>query len=186
MGQPKPLLPWGAGTVIAAVCAALADGGAAPIVVVTRPELAGPLRAALAAVPAAQVRVNPNPDPADMVGSLQVGLRALPETAAAALVALGDMPLVRAATVRAVRTAAGTLVCPSSRDAAGRARRGHPWRVGRALWPALLALAPPQTLRDFLDAHAAAIQYVAVDDDGIWRDLDTPADYAAAQPPEAV
>ena len=49
--------------------------------------------------------------------------------------------------------------------------------LARALWPALLALRPPATLRDFLHTHADAIAYLEVDTPAVLQDLDTPADY---------
>jgi CTP:molybdopterin cytidylyltransferase MocA len=60
-------------------------------------------------------------------------------------------------------------------------RRGHPWLVRRELWAELLALRPPQTLRDFLNAHAEEIQYVETDPT-ILKDLDTPEDYRREKP----
>jgi len=56
-------------------------------------------------------------------------------------------------------------------------RRGHPWLVQASLWPALLAMQAGQTLRDFLNRHAAQIEYVEVDTPSILKDLDTPEDY---------
>jgi molybdenum cofactor cytidylyltransferase len=61
-------------------------------------------------------------------------------------------------------------------------RRGHPWLVDRALWPELLALQSPYTLRDFLTAHAGEIRYLDVDTDSILQDLDTPEDYTQQKP----
>ena len=75
------------------------------------------------------------------------------------------------------------LVVPSCRM-----RRGHPWLAARRLWPALLALAPPATLRDFLKAYQSQIHYLPVETETVLQDLDTPAEYdrfraAANQPP---
>lgn len=56
-------------------------------------------------------------------------------------------------------------------------RRGHPWLVARPLWEELLLMSPPQSPRDFLNAHQDEIQYVNLDDPNILADLDTPEDY---------
>lgn len=61
-------------------------------------------------------------------------------------------------------------------------RRGHPWIVSRALWAEILAMLPPQTPRDFLNAHAKDIQYVEINSPSILADLDTPEDYRASRP----
>jgi hypothetical protein len=40
----------------------------------------------------------------------------------------------------------------------------------------------PQTPRDFLNAHAAEIHYVALDTPSVLEDLDTPEDYRRHAP----
>jgi molybdenum cofactor cytidylyltransferase len=45
------------------------------------------------------------------------------------------------------------------------------------LWGEILALQPPATLREFLNAHAAEIQYLPVETKTVLQDLDTPEDY---------
>jgi CTP:molybdopterin cytidylyltransferase MocA len=49
--------------------------------------------------------------------------------------------------------------------------------IGRGLWQSVLNLAEGETLRDFLHRHAQQIEYVVVQDPGVIRDVDTPADY---------
>jgi molybdenum cofactor cytidylyltransferase len=104
--------------------------------------------------------------------SLKAGLRAAPAGWDAALVVLGDMPLVEVGSLRAL---AGAL--------AGGARavvpvqaglRGNPAGFARAAWPALLALEGDRGARGVLDALGAV--EVAVDDPGVLRDLDAPGD----------
>jgi molybdenum cofactor cytidylyltransferase len=97
------------------------------------------------------------------------------------LVALGDQPQVEAHVVQEILTAyhqtRSPLVVPSYNR-----RRGHPWVVARALWPAVLALQPGDRLRDFLHACAAQIYYLDVDSSSVLRDLDTPGDYHRERP----
>jgi molybdenum cofactor cytidylyltransferase len=59
-------------------------------------------------------------------------------------------------------------------------RRGHPWLVARPLWNEILELKPPESPRNFLNRHAAEIQYVEVNTSSILDDLDTPEDYQKA------
>ena len=93
------------------------------------------------------------------------------------LVALGDMPFVQDGTLAALRDAVAG-------DAEGRTiavpvhggRRGNPVAFGARHRDALLALGGDQGARGLLTAHA--VTEIAVDDPGILRDIDTPADLA--------
>lgn len=132
----------------------------------------------------------------------EAGLSALAgspgEPVAAALVVLADMPWVRADTLQLLRErfeATGRVVVPRCGDALG-----HPRLLPRAVWPALLGDAVPGPgpvgapgpagLRGDRGAQAlldwSAAEQVVVDDLGVLRDADTPADLRqgnAALPP---
>jgi molybdenum cofactor cytidylyltransferase len=88
------------------------------------------------------------------------------------LIALGDMPFVESATVRAL--------CDALANGAGIAapvmhgRRGNPVGFGAAHVPALLALTGDEGARRIV--RSAAVVDVTVDDPGIFRDIDTAAD----------
>jgi len=90
------------------------------------------------------------------------------------LVALGDMPFVEQATLRALASAI--------EDGAGIAaplfegRRGNPVAFGALHRAALLGLDGDQGARRLLER--APVTAVAVDDPGILRDIDSPADLA--------
>jgi molybdenum cofactor cytidylyltransferase len=174
MGQPKMALPWGDTSVIGRVVQVLEQAGLADILVVTGGAQEA-VRAALQGSPARLVH-NPGYAEGEMLSSLQVGLAALPETCDAALVALGDQPQIQPQVVAALleryRATHADLVVPSFAM-----HRGHPWIVGRSLWPEIAALQPPHTLRHLLQAHAGSIDYLPVDTDSILADLDTPQDY---------
>ncbi|RMF45048.1 MAG: nucleotidyltransferase family protein [Anaerolineae bacterium] len=179
MQASKLSLPWGDTTVIGQVVRVLRAGGVDEIVVVTggwRDEV----EAALRGLPVRTV-FNPQYADGEMLHSLQAGLRALSPGVQACLVALGDQPQIRAATVQRVLAAFGEtaspLVVPSFHM-----RRGHPWLVARSLWGELLALQPPHTLRDFLNAHGSEIHYVDAPDESILLDLDTPDAYQRYRP----
>lgn len=110
---------------------------------------------------------------AGMGRSLAAGVRAAPQ-AGGWLVALADMPYLQAATLS--RIAAQPLepagiVAPSYRG-----RRGHPVRFGAAYGEALRALQGDVGARDVLLRHADALRLLEVDDPGVLRDVDTPAD----------
>ncbi|MCA1326722.1 NTP transferase domain-containing protein [Herbaspirillum sp. alder98] len=88
------------------------------------------------------------------------------------LVALADMPLVQPATIAAIcaaMEAGADIAVPVSGS-----RRGHPVGFSARHRDALLALTGDQGARSILAAHA--VTEVAVDDPGIFADIDTPAD----------
>jgi len=191
MGQPKMLLPWGKVSVLEHVISVFARAGIEDILVIT-----GAIREQVeeAVVKYAQhypVRSvhNENYAQGEMLSSLQCGLRALDHSLrstverppAAALVGLGDQPQVQERIVRSVCKAflktERPLVVPSFKM-----RRGHPWLVAHSLWAELLDINPPQSPRDFLNAHSNDIHYVDTDIPSILADLDTPEDYQASHP----
>jgi molybdenum cofactor cytidylyltransferase len=179
MGQPKMVLPWGQSTVIEHVITTFLEAGTEHIVVVTggTQEL---VEKAIEPYPVQKV-YNRNYEAGEMLSSLQVGLRLLPNGVQAALIGLGDQPQVQARTVRLVgeayRASQSQLVVPSFQM-----RRGHPWLVARSLWSEILALNSPESPRDFLNRHAAEIHYVQVETSSILSDLDTPEDYQKTHP----
>lgn len=179
MGKPKLVLPWGASTVIGHVVDVLHQAGIAPILVVTGAHRRQ-VEAALRDSPAGTV-YNPRHAQEEMVYSLQVGLSAMPQYVDALLIALGDQPQIHVnlvtSLVKAFCQSRKAILVPSYHM-----RRGHPWLVHRSLWPALLTLNPPQTLRSFLRQHEEHIFYLPVDDEAILSDLDTPEDYARQCP----
>jgi molybdenum cofactor cytidylyltransferase len=197
MGQPKMVLPWGGTTVIGQVVSTLARAGVTEIVVVT----GGAGQEVQAALQGQPVRLVANPAYAEgeMLSSVQAGLMALAPDCPAALIVLGDQPQIEADVVEAIlaeyHASGSQLIVPSYQM-----RRGHPWLVGRAFWPDLLALQQPErlkpllpasdgaakgqvgTLRDFLNAHTEQIHYLPVQTASVLQDLDTPQDYAHFRP----
>jgi molybdenum cofactor cytidylyltransferase len=180
MGCPKLVLPWGESTVIGRVVDVLLEADASPVVVVTGGAHAQ-VEQALQARPV-QLVFNPRYAEDQMTISLQTGLVELPDQVEATLVVLGDQPQIEIQVARAVMTeyqaSGAVLVVPSYQM-----HRGHPWVVARALWPELMALHFPDTLRDFLSAHAGQIRYLAVESASVLQDIDTPEDYERHAPP---
>lgn len=177
MGQFKPLLPWRRGTVIEAVAAALASGGASPILVVTG-HRAEAIAEQLKGGPAETV-FNADFRREEMLRSYQVGIEALnreDRPVCGALLALGDQPHIPKHLVRQiickVTAVPEAVVVPSFMR-----RRGHPVYVPRWAFSALLGLGRGQSLRDFLEILDEEIVYETVDSECIRRDMDVPAEY---------
>jgi len=191
MGEPKMLLPWGNVSVLEHVISVFARAGIEDILVVTgavREQIEEAIVKYGKRYPVRSVH-NKNYSHGEMLSSLQCGLRALTPPppsnaewlAAVALVGLGDQPQVQERSVRLVCEAfiqtQSPLVVPSFQM-----RRGHPWLAARPLWAELLEMHPPQSPRDFLNAHTGDIHYVNTDTPSILADLDTPEDYQASHP----
>ncbi|GAB4492895.1 MAG: nucleotidyltransferase family protein [Anaerolineales bacterium] len=175
MGQPKMLLPWGQTTVLGQVVSTLSDGGVGEILVVTGGAREGVEAevARLAKSFPARAIFNAEYQAGEMMSSIRAGLTELGPQVAATLIALGDQPQLSLESARRVVSAwemsRARLVIPSFN-----LRRGHPWLVGRDLWE---DLKKANTAREFLNAHADEILYVACDE-SVLMDLDTPEDYA--------
>ena len=119
-------------------------------------------------------RVIANPDYAQgMSTSIQAGLRALPPDAEAAMIVLGDQPFVAARTM-ALLASEFRRLRPAALVPTFNGRRGNPVIIGRALFPEMMALRGDVGFRAMAGRHATA--EVAVDDGGVVRDVDTPAD----------
>jgi molybdenum cofactor cytidylyltransferase len=153
-----------------AVSAALASQ-ASPVVVVTGFE-ADAVRAALAGL---DVRFVHNPDYArGMSASLIAGIGSLSDDIDGALVCLGDMPRVTAShldrLIAAFDPAAGRAICMPS----FRGRRGNPVLWARRFFPEIRGLAGDVGARALIGEHADLVYEVAVEDDGVLFDVDTP------------
>ncbi|AYC34371.1 nucleotidyltransferase family protein [Pseudomonas cavernae] len=108
--------------------------------------------------------------------SLAAGVRALAGRRSRALaILLGDMPWVAESSLLRLAQAADAerIVFPLYRG-----ERGHPVLFGRRYWPALLRLTGDQGARAVMLAHEEAWLGIEVDDPGVLRDVDTPADLA--------
>jgi molybdenum cofactor cytidylyltransferase len=130
------------------------------------------VREALAGLP---LRFVDNPRFAEGLStSLTAGIEALDEDVGAALVLLGDMPLVSTALIdqliAAHRPEAGAhVVVPVTEG-----RRGNPVLWGRRFFADLKRVTGDQGGRAILTAHPEAIAEVAVTGQGAFLDLDTP------------
>lgn len=107
--------------------------------------------------------------------SLAAGIEATPD-ADGWIVALGDMPFIRPATIAAVhrRLAEGALIAAPVLRVTG--ERGHPVGFARALRAELVAVDGDNGARSVIAAHRAEVVLVEVDDPGIVKDIDSPRD----------
>lgn len=90
------------------------------------------------------------------------------------IVALGDMPRVKATTIASVKSAlekGATIAAPFHGG-----KRGHPVGFSAALRNELIALDGDVGARSILERHASDVTHVDVDDTGIFIDVDTPED----------
>lgn len=114
-----------------------------------------------------------NPDfAAGLSTSLKAGIAALPEEVEAALILLGDMPLVRTETIAALSDAAANDLASAAFAPVYRGEWGNPVLLRRALFAPIMQLQGDQGARKVLAARDD-IAPVAVDDPGILADFDT-------------
>lgn len=162
------ILPGGDAVVAASARALLAQF--APVVAVVRPDDAG--AATLLRELGCEVTVCADADEG-MGASLAHGARhVLDRDCDAWLVALGDMPAIAPATLRAVADAvtAGAAVAAPVFEG----RRGHPVGFAATLLPQLARLRGDEGGRAVI--AAAGLTPVPVADPGVLRDIDFPAD----------
>jgi molybdenum cofactor cytidylyltransferase len=184
MGSPKMLLPWGNATLIEHVVSVFSKAGIEDIIVITggaHEQVEEVIARCKHKFPVRSV-YNENYIKGEMLASIQCGLRQITDqSVGAVMIGLGDQPQVEEGSVRLLREmylrTKSPLIVPSFQM-----RRGHPWLAARSLWEEILEMDSPQTPRDFLNAHAKDICYIAVDTPSILADLDTPEEYHTSHP----
>lgn len=180
LGGPKALVELGGVRLVDRGVALLREGGASPVVVVT-----GAVDVEVLGV----ITVH-NPDwRSGMASSLAAGLRALPESCDAAVVALVDQPLVGPGAVQ--RLIAAYLEGAQVVVATYQGEPRNPVLLARDHWAGVSALATGDVgARPYLRAHPDLVTAVECSDTGSADDVDTPGDLArvgriiaAASPP---
>lgn len=175
MGAFKPLLPFGAQTVIETCIDNLRAAGVDEIVVVLGFR-AAELRSRLAHLPL-RFAVNEQVE-SEMGVSIARGVEGLSGGTGAALIALGDQPAVTAQEIKNVmaahRRTGARLVVPQWQG-----RGGHPVLVDLHYRDALLHLDARRGLRALFAAHAGEVLHLPVASPYVARDLDTWEDYCA-------
>ncbi|MFZ0216521.1 MAG: nucleotidyltransferase family protein [Candidatus Dormiibacterota bacterium] len=118
-----------------------------------------------------------NPEAASgQASSLRAGLLALPEEAAAAVILLGDQPLVGGGSVREVLATWRTPDAPAAVAASYAEGWLPPVVIDRGLWPDVEQLTGDQGARALFRRRPELLRAIPVD--GRAEDADTPADLA--------
>ncbi|UCD68371.1 MAG: nucleotidyltransferase family protein [Betaproteobacteria bacterium] len=111
-----------------------------------------------------------------MSRSLIAGLQATPNYSGW-VIALGDMPFIKPATIRKIANAIGqgALIAVPVCDG----KRGHPVGLSASLRRELMAITGDEGARELVKRHASECRLIDCSDDpGILRDIDTPDDLA--------
>lgn len=173
MGRAKPMLGVDDSTFIARVVRVLRAGGCRDVVAVVSPD--DDRVGSAAAAEGARVVANPSAG-GEQIDSLRLGLRSLQAGARGVVLLPVDHPLVQHETVGALIAAFGRNGAPVVR-ASHRSRPGHPTLFSAAVFEELLEGELPDGARSVIAAHETAVEDVAVDDEGVLADIDTPDDY---------
>lgn len=176
MGQPKMLLPYADKTIIETVIHNALASTADKVMVVLGANREG-IAEQIKNLP---VHMEVNPDfSSGMLSSVQVGFRALPEDAEAALVLLGDQPGISSAVMDEVlneyRSSHKSMVVPIYQG-----RRGHPLLIAIKYREEIQTLHKDIGLRELLHNHPDEILEIKMDIADILQDIDNPEDYQQA------
>ena len=172
MGSFKPMLMLGRLSLVQRVIRTMREAGAGPIALVTGYEAAR-LEAHVADTGVVCLR-NEAYATTQMLDSIKIGLRFLQDKCGRVLLTPADIPLYTAETVRTLAACGAPVAAPVY---AG--RRGHPLLLAGELIPYVEAYDGPGGLAGAIQAGGWTVAPVAVDDEGILLDADTPADFAA-------
>jgi molybdenum cofactor cytidylyltransferase len=177
MGRPKATLPLDTrDTFLTRIVRTFSEASVEDVVVVVGHD-AGAVIASFTDVDLiARFVENPGYDQGQL-SSLLAGLRVVDRPGVvAALVTLVDMPLVSAATVRAVLDRYRETRAPIVRPVRGN-EHGHPVLIDRSLFDVLRHADPSRGAKPVIRAHASPAGDVTVTDAGAFADADTPDDY---------
>ena len=172
MGQPKALLPLGDELLIRRVVRILIESSALNRILIVTGHEHHAIEAVLFDLDVTFIH-NPNYDAGGMLSSIQTGIRAAPADATAALITLGDQPLVAPKTIEMIvsSSADASVIVPSYNG-----KRGHPVLIARQHFSDVLALGPDQTLKAFISSQSSPLE-LPVNDPAVVADIDTPQDY---------
>lgn len=177
MGRPKAILPLPNGdTFLSRIVGTFLDAGIDDVVVVVGHEAEAVVSAFGPTGLAARFVLNPD-FALGQFSSILAGLRAIDRPGVAGmLLTLVDVPLVTQATVRAVLEQHRRTHAPIVRPTSG-ARHGHPVLIDRAVFDALRHGDPATGAVPVVRAYASPGGDLAIEDEGAFTDVDTPAEY---------
>ena len=174
-GGRKLLAPVNGEPLLDRTITSLLDGGVSEVIVVVGADGRAELERDVNAMNDARVRPVENHDPSrGMLSSIQEGVATA--SGDALLVMPGDMPYVRAETVRAV--IAKFREKPAIVSPRFNGKRGHPVALPIALKDEIRTTDTHLTLHDVIKRHQGQRVDIDVDDPGIVRDVDKPEDLA--------
>lgn len=173
MGKPKLLLPYGDGTIIETVIGQTVRSKADNVLVV----LGSDKEKISMQIRNYPVEISENPEfRSGMLSSIQCGFKTLPENTHAALVLLGDQPMIPSSVIDKIidayrQSEKGIVI------AVYNGKRGHPILFEMKYRSEVEQLISGSSLRDLTHKHSEDILEVEVDAPGILRDIDTMNDY---------
>jgi molybdenum cofactor cytidylyltransferase len=155
------------------------SSGARPVVVVTG-HMASDIEQALAGRPVRYVHAQDYAQ--GLAASLKAGIGAVPPDSAGAVVCLGDMPLVTGRMIDRLLEAydpeeGRLIVLPTHQG-----KRGNPMLWDRRFFAEILQASGDAGARFLVARHMEAVAEVAIDDDAVLRDFDTPESLATLPP----
>lgn len=166
MGRPKALLPFRGGTFLSVLAETL-GARCSPVIAV----FGAGAEHLTASAPAGVVPVTNRNYKLGMLTSLQAGLGAL-ASPGRALFTLVDHPAIAVPTIDALLRSHAPIAIPRSRG-----KRGHPVALGESIIDEILAEPATSKIHDVINRHAGEIEYVDVNDPGIYDDIDDAAAY---------
>ena len=169
-GSFKLIAPIDREPLVARTIASVCDAGVRRIVLVLAPDSPA-AELPLLRDPRITIVLNREPE-RGMFSSIQTGLAAA--AGSDILLLPADMPFVRTETIAAVADAALARRCAVVPAYEG--RRGHPLAIPAELVPGICAYDPAGTLKNALRSLGAELVSIPVDDRGVVRDVDVPAD----------
>jgi len=111
-----------------------------------------------------------------MFSSVRKGIASLPPEADAAVIALGDQPMINSRIINDLidlKTGSSkNIILPVYKG-----RRGHPVLIGRNYFNEIAGMPDSATLRDLISGHSDDIAELQVETDNILRDIDTREQY---------
>ncbi len=182
MGRAKATLPAGDGhTFLTRIVQTLLDAGVDDVMVVVGHEAEAIAQNFSESGLPARFVVNREYDRGQL-SSMLAGVNAIDRPGVSAvLVTLVDVPLVSAATVRAVIDSYRITQAPIVRPTSGE-RHGHPLLIDRSVFAALRAADPATGAKPIVRAHASPSGDIAIDDEGAFIDIDTMDEYQRIVP----
>lgn len=173
MGTGKLLLPFRGMTIIETVIENVLKAGIDRIIVVTGSDKEG-ITKVIGSLPVEQChneRWNEG-----MLSSVKCGFRSLPDTCHAAVIFLGDQPMIDPKTIEEVvyafRKTGKGIIMPVYKN-----KRGHPLLLDTKYTVELEKLNPDEGLRSLAQKFPVDVLEVETDDPAVLRDIDTPEDY---------